>query len=604
MPSTQQVLDQDRNYIIQQQQMLQDRSTDRAWNAQQRRIQAQAQADEQFDPLIGGNGGYRDDERAGILQEDMIKGGMTTDAELQGNYLSNDEGAAIQGNPNAASDYFDPSGFDNTLASGAAARGEAAAGLEKGYADAIDPTKMAYAKQNLSDPRAVLDRTKLTQDSNVADQSRLTPQQQQEMVTGAGISAGAGYRASIDRMQRDARAAGVDPVGAAALSADFERKSAADAGDAMTQARIAANAEAAKRNMSLEDQRLAAEQGYAGLATSATNAANTQAIQQEAQRAGSEQTIAGQKAAAGSPDVGHLKDTQAADQMKTGLATKQYLQDTAMKTATDADAKSSARATTLATNRQATAQANQATKFNQGYNVSGALSDRNQTVADARKQDQYTGLNYLQHKADEENSNEQAEYDRQSGLYTGRGTMQQANTGQQMQWNSRPSTWQKVVGAVTSGVGAAMSGGFADGGVVNKPTLAMVGENGPEAIVPLDGGVNAKTRPSMIAGGGYDRVVNPPTPGGMPQPGAAPNYLETGMQPQGGGALPMGSAPQPQPITASYMAPKGAMSIPGGQPKRPSGPRGGYGPSAWQDRAGAGKKRPAAAVGGYQQMVA
>ena len=49
-------------------------------------------------------------------------------------------------------------------------------------------------------------------------------------------------------------------------------------------------------------------------------------------------------------------------------------------------------------------------------------------------------------------------------------------------------------GPIGAGVGAAAGAGlsilqhfgvFADGGVVNRPTLAMVGEDGPEAIVPL-----------------------------------------------------------------------------------------------------------------------
>jgi hypothetical protein len=37
--------------------------------------------------------------------------------------------------------------------------------------------------------------------------------------------------------------------------------------------------------------------------------------------------------------------------------------------------------------------------------------------------------------------------------------------------------------------------GFADGGIVTRPTLAMVGEKGPEAIVPLGrgGGVGGVT---------------------------------------------------------------------------------------------------------------
>jgi SLT domain-containing protein len=51
------------------------------------------------------------------------------------------------------------------------------------------------------------------------------------------------------------------------------------------------------------------------------------------------------------------------------------------------------------------------------------------------------------------------------------------------------------VGAIGGFLGGINIPGFADGGIVTKPTLAMVGEKGPEAIVPLGrgGGVGGVT---------------------------------------------------------------------------------------------------------------
>ena len=49
---------------------------------------------------------------------------------------------------------------------------------------------------------------------------------------------------------------------------------------------------------------------------------------------------------------------------------------------------------------------------------------------------------------------------------------------------------RKIKLAVAAGAtGGGLQGlvGFAEGGIVTKPTLAMIGENGPEAVVPLDG---------------------------------------------------------------------------------------------------------------------
>ncbi len=41
------------------------------------------------------------------------------------------------------------------------------------------------------------------------------------------------------------------------------------------------------------------------------------------------------------------------------------------------------------------------------------------------------------------------------------------------------------VGAIGGLIGKIDIPGFADGGIVTRPTLAMVGEKGPEAIIPL-----------------------------------------------------------------------------------------------------------------------
>jgi SLT domain-containing protein len=51
------------------------------------------------------------------------------------------------------------------------------------------------------------------------------------------------------------------------------------------------------------------------------------------------------------------------------------------------------------------------------------------------------------------------------------------------------------VSAIGNFVGGINIPGFADGGIVTRPTLAMVGEKGPEAIVPLNrgGGVGGVT---------------------------------------------------------------------------------------------------------------
>ena len=43
--------------------------------------------------------------------------------------------------------------------------------------------------------------------------------------------------------------------------------------------------------------------------------------------------------------------------------------------------------------------------------------------------------------------------------------------------------------------------GFADGGIVTRPTLAMVGEKGPEAIIPLGKGIGGAGITVNVTGG-------------------------------------------------------------------------------------------------------
>lgn len=47
--------------------------------------------------------------------------------------------------------------------------------------------------------------------------------------------------------------------------------------------------------------------------------------------------------------------------------------------------------------------------------------------------------------------------------------------------------------------------GFAQGGVVDKPTTAIIGEDGPEMVVPLSGRPDAKVSPRNLPMMNYGR---------------------------------------------------------------------------------------------------
>ena len=120
------------------------------------------------------------------------------------------------------------------------------------------------------------------------EQIRMTPEQQQQMVTGAGISAGTATAAATDAAQRATNAAGGNPAAQAAYRARAASNIGAQAGDAQTQARIAASNAAATRAKAIGDTRIGQQtQGlnyYQGQNAQANqNAQNALGLQQQAQ---------------------------------------------------------------------------------------------------------------------------------------------------------------------------------------------------------------------------------------------------------------------------------------------------------------------------------
>ncbi len=76
--------------------------------------------------------------------------------------------------------------------------------------------------------------------ANEQSQIELSPQQKQDIVTGAGISAGAGTASAVGAADRATAAAGGNPAAMAAYRARAAQTQGAQAGDAMTTGRIAA----------------------------------------------------------------------------------------------------------------------------------------------------------------------------------------------------------------------------------------------------------------------------------------------------------------------------------------------------------------------------
>ena len=126
-------------------------------------------------------------------------------------------------------------------------------------------------------------------------QIEMTPQQQQNMITSAGISAGTNTQAASDAAQRAANAAGGNPAAVAAYRARAANQAGAQAGNAMTNARVQTQAQEAANAENVGQARLGQQNNalnyYGNLQSqqnqNAQNAANQQQQTYQTQSSGS-----------------------------------------------------------------------------------------------------------------------------------------------------------------------------------------------------------------------------------------------------------------------------------------------------------------------------
>lgn len=106
-------------------------------------------------------------------------------------------------------------------------------------------------------------------------QIRMSPEQQQDMVTSAGISAGLRNSAAVGAAQRASAASGGNPLALATYRARAAQQGAAEAGDAMTNARVGASNAAAGRAQTIGNTRLGQQNTglgyYSGVQNQGTN---------------------------------------------------------------------------------------------------------------------------------------------------------------------------------------------------------------------------------------------------------------------------------------------------------------------------------------------
>jgi hypothetical protein len=489
------------------------------------------QLNEQYAPFLNGGGGYTPDEQNAILGQDRLNNLQLTPEQQAENYLTPDEQSAMLGNPEAGQEYFQPDRERSTASRGSNAQrgavqqmsGELDAATDygrmsvrQGYGDDLVRT----AEGTGENVRDVLG----NEDMEVSDQFlsdyQMSDAEKQGIVTSGGMDVRDRFQSQIDDMGRRARAEGTNAVGAAAMQDRLQRHGASEAGDVMTRARVAAEAEQARRQQQGEDMRVGYGQRAGSIRSGAelnlgrmTNDAISEA---ERTRLSAEQNYAGQRsrnvATAGDARLNTERNVAA-----TELGAEQRFTDQGIGLQQHADQQRVARAGNVADNRQATTRYNQGAQFQRGTYADTATTQRTAVNAGARRQDQQEARGHLAGQQQQANQNvNNATQGRLQNNATTQGARANA-TGNLTQAQGTPGRGERLLNGFISGAqqgAAAAFGGAEKGGVFTKPTYVLIGEAGPEAVVPLGyGDDDTEVLPSVAMQSGSFDTAPPPMRG-------------------------------------------------------------------------------------------
>lgn len=470
MPSVNERIDSGRDFINRRGDRLNQDAEDRARVARQSRVGYQQYADEAYDPLIGGRGGYNQSEQDMIFSD--MRGNMTSPEEYDQNFLSPEEQNAMRGSPWDRAAYFDAdSEMARQYESSGRQRGAVdqfgndltgAIGDDLGVDDGYMQDMRGMVTGAAGRMRGAVDPTRLRADTGALDRIRMSPEEQQRMVTAAGMSAGVGYRAAADDVTRRTRAAGMNPLGAAAVRERLDRRAAVDGADAMTLARVRAGESAASRAGQAEGIRMRGEESAADrVGQSERDAGNFEfgaRSNMEGMRIGTAQDRSNRRMNAATA-VGQSRIQTERDNAGRETQSRQFNTGMGTDIATGIERDSAARAGAVAGNRQATARGNQNQRFGQGMEVSNTNANRAIAVGNARRQDAAEGRGYLQNRINAGTAEERADYNLQMQGYGTQGGLLQGNTSLAVQQDQAPRWWERVIGAGTQVAGALLGAG-------------------------------------------------------------------------------------------------------------------------------------------------
>lgn len=373
----------------------------------------------------------------------------------------------------------------------------------------------------------------------------------------AGRAAGAQTNRVMNAIQRQAQAVGTNPLLMGYLAREIGTDGANEAAKARADARVMAEREKRGAEATAEEMRMsgagrrssALQSGAMGLLNARLENENrgaerTMGARQNAEtmRLGQQGVIAGLREGAAARAGGAALEA-AQTNANREAATESELAQRGLNTEagltgdylnwmqgqqgylTDAQRQSentnAQRQALVATNRQGTTQGNQQNRFTQGNTTLNNIASVWGNAADARRQGESEarqGITSMWGQAG--NWGNQNQQNQISGFTAGSNAAANA-TQNGNQAASRPGLWERIAGMGVGVMGAASgAGGFsrlfrAQGGVIDKPTDVLMGEYGPEFVVPAD---PSKPRIPEASMSTIDKILPTATMGmGMPK---------------------------------------------------------------------------------------
>lgn len=425
------------------------------------------------------SGGYTPEELARILGDDRLDR-ISLGTDYSGYGLSDEDVRAMYGDESSRYRYMgewdkaneeqdayarNVRGTTNRLREDLDASVTADLGLDPEFAGNI------YRDLDKSDAesRAAINKDELTQSKDFVDRYRMSPEERNRIEAVGGLAVRDRANADIAAAERSAAASGTGALGASALRNRVSRSAGVDAADALTRGKLYASDAAAGREKDIESMRVDSAGRYADLAS-------RNAMQRGDRRVGARTTVEGMRLDS-ARDVSDRRGNNARtsagatldgerDIQSSATGTRQYFTNLGTQIATGIDQENRQTASNVAHNRQQTARDINDDRYRRDTYADSARTQRGAGAADARREDNREGRQWLNTQHQTYNQNDQNEQNRRLQTYgIQTGGVNDANRNVTAAAN-QPKWWERLAGAAIGAAGAAFGAGgaFSRGG--------------------------------------------------------------------------------------------------------------------------------------------